>query len=161
MAAQVPLSVPYGPTCPVRTNLPVSIQEAAGEPIPDIRAYKLGKKRWSYNQVELVVVEEGGNTQLTVKQAVHIGVAPDGGERGVTFQIQLSNDEQLTLDAYLAYEVATPVAIEDPPPPPPLEVGGDAAGEEAEEEKKKAEEHEWYVKTLYLRSKNFIVYHPF
>jgi hypothetical protein len=82
----------------------MSLQEASGMDVAEIRAYKLGKKRWSYNQVELVVCEEGTARQLTVKQAVHIGVAPDSGECGVTFQVQLANDEKLTLDAYLAYD---------------------------------------------------------
>ena len=72
--------------------------------VAEVRAYKLGKKRWSYNQVELVVCEEGTAKELTVKQAVHIGVAPDSNECGVTFQVQLANDEKLTLDAFLAYD---------------------------------------------------------
>jgi hypothetical protein len=77
--------------------------------VPEIRAYKLGKKRWSYNQVELVVCEEGTARQLTVKQAVHIGIAPNSNDCGVTFQVQLANDEKLTLDAYLAYDSARSV----------------------------------------------------
>lgn len=77
--------------------------------VAEIRAYKLGKKRWSYNQVELVVCEQGTTRQLTVKQAVHIGIAPDSNECGVTFEVQLANDEKLTLDAYLAYDSVTAV----------------------------------------------------
>lgn len=72
--------------------------------VAEIRAYKLGKKRWSYNQVGLVVCEEGTARQLTVKQAVHLGVAPDSNKCGVTFEVQLANDEKLTLDAYLVYD---------------------------------------------------------
>ena len=79
--------------------------------VAEIRAYKLGKKRWSYNQVELVVCEEGTARQLTVKQAVHIGVAPNSEDCGVTFQVQLANDEKLTLDAYLAYDSAKTVGL--------------------------------------------------
>ena len=37
-------------------------------------AYKLGKRRWSYNQVELVLCEAGeGGRMLSVKQAVNTG----------------------------------------------------------------------------------------
>lgn len=35
------------------------------------RAYKLGKKRWSYNQVELVLGEADGDRRVAVQQAVH------------------------------------------------------------------------------------------
>jgi hypothetical protein len=89
----------------------MSLQEASGMDVAEIRAYKLGKKRWSYNQVELVVCEEGTARQLTVKQAVHIGVAPNSEDCGVTFQVQLANDEKLTLDAYLAYDSAKTVGL--------------------------------------------------
>ena len=36
------------------------------------RAYKLGKKRWSYNQCELVLQEQGGSKVLTVKEAASV-----------------------------------------------------------------------------------------
>ncbi len=36
------------------------------------RAYKLGKKRWSYNQCELQLEEEGGQGTLTVLEAAQI-----------------------------------------------------------------------------------------
>jgi hypothetical protein len=37
------------------------------------RAYKLGKKRWSYNQCELVLTQQGSTspTEVTVVEAVH------------------------------------------------------------------------------------------
>jgi hypothetical protein len=36
------------------------------------RAYKLGKKRWSYNQVELVLGEvDGGARTAAIRQVVH------------------------------------------------------------------------------------------
>jgi hypothetical protein len=35
------------------------------------RAYKLGKKRWSYNQVELQLSEAGGERQASIKQTAH------------------------------------------------------------------------------------------
>ena len=40
------------PACPVQTASAWSHQElACGGAVSEIRAYKLGKKRWSYNQV--------------------------------------------------------------------------------------------------------------
>lgn len=36
------------------------------------RAYKLGKKRWSYNQCELKIVQEGGDQRLDVVEAVQV-----------------------------------------------------------------------------------------
>lgn len=35
------------------------------------RAYKLGKKRWSYNQVELRLADAGGTRRAVVKQTAH------------------------------------------------------------------------------------------
>ena len=61
--------------CPIQTACGWSYQElASGGEVPEIRAYKLGKKRWSYNQVELVVREKDGDRRLGVKQAVNVGV---------------------------------------------------------------------------------------
>jgi len=105
---------PVGPKCPILTDKGMSIQEAVGDCLPEFRAYKLGKKRWSYNQVELVVCEEGGNKQLTIKQAVHAGPASKGDDKGsgVSFEIILGNDEKLILDTFLVYDhphaVSTP-----------------------------------------------------
>ena len=101
-----------GPACPIRTELPISLQEASGVDIAEIKAYKLGKKRWSYNQVELVVCQEGSLKQLGVKQAVHVGTTQGTADCGVTFQIQLANDEKLCLEAYLAYDVPQTVVNE-------------------------------------------------
>lgn len=45
-------------------------------PPPPLRcsAYKLGKRRWSYNQVELLLCEAGdGGRVVGVKQAVNMG----------------------------------------------------------------------------------------
>ena len=39
------------------------------------RAYKLGKKRWSYNQCELKISQEGGDQRLEVVEAVQVGPA--------------------------------------------------------------------------------------
>jgi len=72
----------------------------------EIRAYKLGKKRWSYNQVHLTVVERDGNRELHSKQAMHSGVACDdlGDLGGIKYQITLSNDEVVTVHLYLVYD---------------------------------------------------------
>jgi hypothetical protein len=38
----------------------------------ECRAYKLGKKRWSYNQVELVLGEvDGGSRTAAIQEVVH------------------------------------------------------------------------------------------
>ncbi len=39
------------------------------------RAYKLGKKRWSYNQCELKIFQEGADQRLEVIEAVQVGRA--------------------------------------------------------------------------------------
>lgn len=41
--------------------------------VRSLRAYKLGKKRWSYNQCQLVIQQEGGREQLTVMEAMAHG----------------------------------------------------------------------------------------
>lgn len=47
--------------CPVQTASGWSYQElVSGGEVPEIRAYKLGKKRWSYNQVRACMQRAGG-----------------------------------------------------------------------------------------------------
>ena len=72
----------------------------------EIKAYKLGKKRWSYNQIEVMLMEKGGNRELHSKQAMHGGPAvPELGDcGGISYQITLTNDEVVTLSAYLVYD---------------------------------------------------------
>ena len=101
-------------TCPIPTAIPCSIQEAAGIDVGEIRAYKLGKKRWSYNQMELIVKEGPGGQgrQLEVKQAVHVPLEgeEDGAEdAGVTFELVLANDAKLMMKCFLVYDA--PVAV--------------------------------------------------
>jgi len=96
--------------CPVVTLLPISLQEASGVVLPELRAYKLGKKRWSYNQVEITLCEEGGNKQLQVKEAAHAG-ASTRNPSGVSYELTLMNDEKLTLEAYLVYDCPKAVSI--------------------------------------------------
>ena len=38
------------------------------------RAYKLGKKRWSYNQCELKILQDGGDQRLDVVEAVQVSM---------------------------------------------------------------------------------------
>ena len=61
--------------CPIQTAGQGSIQESWSMPMDEIKAYKLGKRRWSYNQIELVVMEKDGGKKLFSKQAIHEGVA--------------------------------------------------------------------------------------
>lgn len=37
------------------------------------RAYKLGKRRWSYNQCELQLAQEHGKQTLSVREATQLG----------------------------------------------------------------------------------------
>lgn len=76
--------IPAGRRCPVLTERHTSLQEACGMECPEIRAYKLGKKRWSYNQVELVIVEGGGSRQLHVQQASSMSGPEDNEVRVYT-----------------------------------------------------------------------------
>jgi hypothetical protein len=99
--------------CPLRTQLPHSCQEETlvrngeeAKSVGEIKAYKLGKKRWSYNQVDVVLKEKGGRRELFSKQAIHVGVAAselvDMG--GVTYQVTLTNDEVIQVHTFLVYE---------------------------------------------------------
>ena len=94
--------------CPISTTRPCSIQElqASGQPIAEIKAYKLGKRRWSYNQVEVVLLEKGGKRELHSKQALHGGVACEdlGDSSGIKYQITLTNNEVITMVTYLVYD---------------------------------------------------------
>eukprot|EP00887_Chlorella_sp_A99_P003945 scaffold11.g3945.t1 len=98
--------------CPVQTASGWSWQErAAGGQVPDIRAYKLGKKRWSYNQVELLVHEAGGDRQLSVRHSVSVGseaLSEDVRESAVCFHMQLSNGHKVHFHAFLCYEEPDP-----------------------------------------------------
>jgi len=94
--------------CPISTTRPCSIQElqAGGQPVAEIKAYKLGKRRWSYNQVEVILTEKGGRRELHSKQALHGGVACEdlGDSSGIKYQITLTNDEVITMVTYLVYD---------------------------------------------------------
>jgi len=95
--------------CPLRTELAHSCQEEAAAPgegeVMEIKAYKLGKKRWSYNQVDVVLKEKGGKRELYSKQAIHKGVAANGlGEMGgISYQVTLNNNEVIQVHTFLVY----------------------------------------------------------
>ena len=99
--------------CPIQTEGQGSLQESWSTPMDEIKAYKLGKRRWSYNQIELVVMEKDGDKKLFSKQAIHEGVArPELGDSGgIAYQITLSNDEVIRLEVFLVYDAAHPSAM--------------------------------------------------
>lgn len=45
-----------------------------------LKAYKLGKRRWSYNQCQLIVQQEDGDEQLNVMEAMANGNESIQGE---------------------------------------------------------------------------------
>ncbi|EFN59768.1 expressed protein [Chlorella variabilis] len=95
--------------CPLQTQLPQSWHEQfrPGTQLPEIRAYKLGKKRWSYNQVELVLGEEGGTRTAAVQQALHASGAkfPEAHQdSAVGFLIQLESGVKVQAHVYLCYD---------------------------------------------------------
>ena len=99
--------------CPLRTKLPHSCQEETAvrngndiKSVGEIKAYKLGKKRWSYNQVDVVLKEKGGRRELFSKQAIHKGVAASNlmDMAGITYQVTLNNDEVIQVHTFLVYE---------------------------------------------------------
>jgi hypothetical protein len=99
--------------CPLRTSFSSSVQELGaecmGQKLEEIKAYKLGKKRWSYNQVDVVLVERGGKRELYSKQALHKGQANEvlGDMGGVSYQVTLSNFEVIQIHAFLVYDDPT------------------------------------------------------
>ena len=91
--------------CPVKTCKDASLQERMGMDLQEIRAYKLGKRRWSYNQVELVVCDELDKKQLTVTQTFFSGTVPgDFEESALAYNIHLSNGQRLLFELYLVYD---------------------------------------------------------
>lgn len=51
------MQAPAG-TCPIVTNSCTSMGETPGAPRALIKAYKLGSKRYSYNEIELTVAAD-------------------------------------------------------------------------------------------------------
>lgn len=56
--------------CPLKTQFGTSLEEACGTASGEVKAYKLGRSRWSYNEIELVLVESGGSSRYLTVQAV-------------------------------------------------------------------------------------------
>lgn len=96
--------------CPISTAMSLSAQEMVsrgnGVDFEEIKAYKLGKKRWSYNQIQITILEKDGNRELHSKQALHSGTACEdlGDVGGIKYQITLSNDEVVTIHMFLVYD---------------------------------------------------------
>ncbi|KAA6421286.1 MAG: hypothetical protein FRX49_08772 [Trebouxia sp. A1-2] len=91
----------------------VACNESFGD---EIRAYKLGKGRWSYNQCELVLQQQAAEqdaslTGVRVTEAIHINsrvVLPTSGHQ-VPFQLRLNNGYMISITVSLVYEKAHPV----------------------------------------------------
>lgn len=91
--------------CPVKTSHDRSLQERTGIDLSEIRAYKLGKRRWSYNQVELILCNELDEEQLSVTQAFYSGTVPgELGESALMYNVHLSNGQTLLFELYLVYD---------------------------------------------------------
>ncbi|CAL8462410.1 g1943 [Coccomyxa elongata] len=99
--------------CPLLTKQCKSVEELSSSEVPEIRAYKLGKKRWSYNQCELKIVQEGGDQRLDVVEAVQYGnasLAEAERESGVTYQVRLTNGYRVRVHVFVVYDEAVEVA---------------------------------------------------
>ncbi|DBB13393.1 TPA: hypothetical protein ACH3X3_005126 [Trebouxia sp. C0006] len=91
--------------CPVQTAHYASAQEMATDDLPELRAYKLGKRRWSYNQCELVLHQDedcGPGNILAAVGAVY-QKENDLGEGQVVYQVQLENGAVVMVVLYLVY----------------------------------------------------------
>ncbi|PSC68915.1 UDP pyrophosphate synthase [Micractinium conductrix] len=111
------------PTCPLRT--------VPGEPATrEIRAYKLGKKRWSYNQVELLLGEASGSRAVKVKQATLTSdakFAAQAQDSAACFHVQLESGHRLQAHFYVVYDGEPPAA--PVPAPAPAAAAAEEAGE--------------------------------
>ncbi|KAL2620023.1 hypothetical protein R1flu_000228 [Riccia fluitans] len=92
--------------CPVPTTSPVAIAEQS-----EVRAYKLGKRKFSYNQVELVFKETGGRavTNMRILDVVEtpLGLEVDEvlRESCVKFNVRFINSNQMVIYVYLVYSI--------------------------------------------------------
>ncbi|KAK9845461.1 hypothetical protein WJX81_006977 [Elliptochloris bilobata] len=94
---------------------------ATTEDVPEIRAYKLGKRRWSYNQCELRFVQEGGSGRAEVMEAAQgatAGMTEEQAESGVTYQIRLDNGARVRVNMFIVHDEPREVAL------PPKQPGG-------------------------------------
>ncbi|KAA6421284.1 MAG: hypothetical protein FRX49_08770 [Trebouxia sp. A1-2] len=95
-------------SCPLTTSQKISPEEILARKVPDVRAYKLGKKRWSYNQCELVLTQQGSTSpsEVTVVEAVHV---PDPAlhshisESQASYDMKLSNNQTIHVAVFLVH----------------------------------------------------------
>ncbi|KAK9843011.1 hypothetical protein WJX74_005611 [Apatococcus lobatus] len=105
--------------CPVRTQASRSPEEEpsrGGKPDTEIRAYKLGGARCSYNQIRVTVQELGGSKQLTVHEAHQEGdhlLDEAQKEAGIVYRLLLSNQQVIWLRIFLVH--VSPQASDDMP----------------------------------------------
>ncbi|KAL4421530.1 hypothetical protein ABPG75_010821 [Micractinium tetrahymenae] len=145
-----------GSLCPVATEHPHSLVEGAASGPGDcaeIRAYKLGKKRWSYNQVEVRLVDGSGEREAAIRQATFIPDAPFPAacqDSAVCFNIALTNGHRLQTHLYIVYDFKhgeeagcpprsprasrhTPKAPAPPPPDEPPSGAASSSGSAADD----------------------------
>ncbi|CAM6088525.1 unnamed protein product [Calypogeia fissa] len=90
--------------CPISTSSALAIAEQ-----PELRAYKLGKQKCSYNQVELVIkdVGTGKPTELKVSEAIETCVGPEVDEKlresCLKFNVRFVNNNRMYLYIYVVY----------------------------------------------------------
>ena len=113
-----PAAVEWGPVpehCPVSTASAVSSAEAAlgpGERVPELRAYKLGKKKCSYNQVQLTLTHptDAAQPPLALREAFGAGdsAASDGVHPGLAgstlvYDVHLTNARRYHIVLHLVH----------------------------------------------------------
>ncbi|CAM6095008.1 unnamed protein product [Calypogeia fissa] len=90
--------------CPISTSSAIAIAEQ-----PELRAYKLGKQKCSYNQVELVIKDVGTRkpTELKVSEAIETCVGPEVHEKlresCLKFNVRFVNNNRMYLYIYVVY----------------------------------------------------------
>ncbi|KAJ7518769.1 hypothetical protein O6H91_20G007500 [Diphasiastrum complanatum] len=94
--------------CPVSTSSEHALSE-----LPEFRAYKLGKQKCSYNQVELVIkdVSNGGTvlSDLKVSEAIETAVGSEVDERlhdsCLKFNVRLMNNNRMHLYIFIVFAI--------------------------------------------------------
>ena len=113
-----PAEIEWGPTpeyCPVSTVAAVSAAEASlakGHRIPELRAYKLGKKKCSYNQVQLTLTHPSDPAKgpLALREAFVAGestmsasVHPDLAQSSLVYDVHLTNARRYHIVLHLVH----------------------------------------------------------
>ncbi|DBA81402.1 TPA: hypothetical protein ACH3X2_006820 [Trebouxia sp. C0005] len=99
--------------CPIKTAHCASAQEMGAAALAELRAYKLGKRRWSYNQCELVLHQDdacGPGNILAAVGAVYrkesdLEVLCRDPRCQVVYEVQLENGAIVMVVLYLVYAV--------------------------------------------------------